>query len=253
MQNRSHPPHRPEPKIFLSKKDIPPRERLIVALDVDGPAEARALVEKLGDSVVFYKLGLQMFMAGGYFEFVDELKRAGKKVFVDLKFFDVPETVALAIRGLARHEVEFATVHGNDEMLRRACENRGDLKILAVTVLTSLDRSDLEALGFKCTVEDLVLSRARNALEIGCSGVISSGLEAEKLRAELGDRFLIVTPGIRPVDNKKEDDQKRTVSVEAAFKGGADYVVVGRPIKNAPDSRAAAERIQKTISELFGR
>ncbi|MDH4127302.1 MAG: orotidine-5'-phosphate decarboxylase, partial [Spirochaetota bacterium] len=146
----------------------------------------------------------------------------------------------------------FTTVHGNDNILKSAVEAREkDLKILAVTVLTSLDRNDLIDLGFQCNVEDLVLSRARRALEIGCDGVISSGLEAAKLRDNLGNKFLIITPGIRPVDNKLEDDQKRVATVEKAFQSGADYIVVGRPIKNAENPYQKAIEIQNTIKSLF--
>ncbi len=238
---------------LLSSKPIPTEERLILALDVDNADQALQLVKRLGDHVRFYKLGLQLFMAGGYFELADELVKMNKKVFVDLKFFDVPETVAAAVRGLAKRAVTFATVHGNDEILKSACANKGSsLKILAVTVLTSLDRNDIEDLGFKCDVETLVLSRAKRALDLGCDGVISSGLEATRLRGDLGDRFLIVSPGIRPVDNKLvSDDQKRVVSVEDAFRNGADYIVVGRPIRNAPDPIAEAASIQRQISQLF--
>jgi orotidine-5'-phosphate decarboxylase len=237
---------------LLSSKPIPPAERLIVALDVDGAAEARALVDRLGDTVAFYKVGLQVFMSGGYFELVDELRRIGKRVFVDLKFFDVPETVGAAVRALARHDVTFATVHGNDAILKSACAARGAIKILAVTVLTSLDQKDIEDLGFPCNLEELTLSRARKALALGCDGVISSGLEAPKLRAELGERLLIVSPGIRPLEQKvSEDDQKRIVDVERAFRNGADYIVVGRPVRKAPDPRAAAAEIQKTIRRVF--
>ena len=236
---------------LLSAKKLPVRERLIFALDLPGADEARKLVDELGDSIIFYKLGLELFMAGGYFELVDWMIARGKKVFVDLKFFDVPETVKSAVRQLAKRNVSFATVHGNDAILKAAASEKGDLKILAVTVLTSLDRSDLNALGFQCDVEELVLSRAKRALELGCDGVISSGLEAAKLRADLGDKFLVVTPGIRPVDNDVIDDQKRIVTVEVAFQNGADYIVVGRPIKNAPHRRAAAEDIQNRIAALF--
>jgi orotidine-5'-phosphate decarboxylase len=237
---------------LLSTKPIPPAERLIVALDVDGADEARALVDGLGDSVAFYKLGLQLFMSDGYFKLVDELRRMGKRVFVDLKFFDVPETVGSAVRALARHDVTFATVHGNDAILKSACAVRGAIKILAVTVLTSLDQKDIEDLGFPCNLEELTLSRARKALELGCDGVISSGLEAPKLRAELGERLIIVSPGIRPLEQKvSEDDQKRIVDVERAFRNGADYIVVGRPVRKAPDPRAAAAAIQKTIRRVF--
>lgn len=234
---------------FLSAKEIPPRERLIFAMDVSSIDEAKSLVTELGDSVIFYKLGLQMFMAGGYFEMVEWLRKRNRKVFVDLKFFDVPETVKLAVSGLTGRDVQFVTVHGNDRIMEAAAAVKKDLKILAVTVLTSLDEGDLKDLGFACKVEDLVLSRARRALATGCDGVISSGLEARRLRLELGDKLLVVAPGIRPVANV--DDQKRTVGVEAAFLNGADYIVVGRPIRDAHDRRAAAEGIQQTIASLF--
>lgn len=237
-------------RTLVSAKTIAPRERLIFALDVPSAQEAREFVDQLGDSVVFYKLGLELFMAGGYFELVDALIAQGKKVFVDLKFFDVPQTVASAVKRLNGRGISFTTVHGNDAILRAACEARQDVKVLAVTVLTSLDEGDLRDLGFQCSPRDLVLSRARRALEMGCDGVISSGLEAPDLRRELGPRLLVVTPGIRPVANV--DDQKRIVNVEQAFLNGADYIVVGRPIKNAPDPRQAAEDIQTTIAGVFG-
>lgn len=211
--------------------------------------EAQQLVDKLGESVGFYKIGLELFMAGGYFELLDRLNRRGKKVFADLKFFDVPQTVKRAVARLAGRGAYFATVHGNEAMLQAACEAKGDLRILAVTVLTSLDEKDLGDLGFECSPKELVLSRARRALEVGCDGVVSSGLEAAELRSELGHKFLVVTPGIRPVANV--DDQKRTVNVEQAFLNGADYIVVGRPIRDAPDPRVAAENIQRTIAGVF--
>lgn len=235
--------------IRLSKKDIPSAERLIFALDVPDIEQAQALIRLLGDTMQFYKLGLELFMAGGYFELVKWLREQNKKVFIDLKFFDVPETVRSAVRQLAKYDAQFATVHGNDAILQAAVEEKGELKILGVTVLTSLDQHDLNDLGFNCDPKTLVLSRARRALEIGCDGVISSGLEAPELRDELGERFLIITPGIRPVANV--DDQKRTVDVEQAFVNGADYIVVGRPIRKASDPRAAAADIQRKIVDLF--
>ncbi len=235
----------------LSTLRVPRRERLICALDVSGADAARSLVDALGESVTFYKVGLELFMAGGYFELIDWLVARDKRVFVDLKFFDVPETVRGAVRGLRGRGVTFATVHGNQAILEAAGREKGEVKILAVTVLTSLDRGDLDDLGFRCDVEKLVLSRARRALEAGCDGVISSGLEAPLIRAELGDRILVVTPGIRPVENRPADDQKRTVDVATAFTNGADYIVVGRPVRQAADPRAAAEGIQATIATLF--
>jgi len=234
-----------------SAKPIPRRERLIVALDVPSADEARALVIRLGDMAEFYKLGLELFMAGGCFELMEWLVASGKRVFVDLKFFDVPETVRGAVKALRGRGITLATVHGNQAMMAAAAAEKGDLKILAVTVLTSLDRGDLDDLGFECDVERLVLSRARRALEAGCDGVISSGLEAPLLKSELGERILVVTPGIRPVENRSIDDQKRTVDVAQAFANGADYIVVGRPIRHAPDPRAAAAGIQATIAAIF--
>ncbi|MCC6354322.1 MAG: orotidine-5'-phosphate decarboxylase [Verrucomicrobiae bacterium] len=244
-----------EPSL-LSDKPIAPNERLIFALDVPGADAARAMVARLGDAVSFYKIGLQLFMSGGYFELIEHLKAQGKKVFVDLKFFDVPETVRLAVRALRdRGGADFCTVHGNDGILKAAASEKGDMKILAVTALTSLDRGDLQDLGFACDVEALVLSRARRALEHGCDGVISSGREARVLRTEIGPRLLIVTPGIRPVDNdsRPADDQKRTMALDEAFRAGADHVVVGRPIRDAADPRAAALEMQAQICAVFAR
>jgi len=226
--------------------DIPVSERLIVALDYPSPAQARALVEQLGDSAQFYKIGLELFMAGGAFELIDWLRERGKAVFVDLKFFDVPATVGGAVRRLNGRGIRFATVHGNDAIMRAAAEARGDFQVLAVTVLTSLDRGDLDDLGFDCDVEALVVSRARRAVAHGCDGVIASGREARSLRRALGDGFLVVSPGIRPVAN--DDDQKRTVNVQQAFDNGADYIVVGRPIRDAGDPCAAARQIQTEIA-----
>ncbi len=230
---------------------ILPEERLIFAMDVPDTDRARALATELGDSVRFYKLGLELMMSGGYFELLDWLVARDKQVFVDLKFFDVPATVASAVRQLNNRGITFTTVHGNQSIMEAAAEAKGDVKILAVTVLTSLDRGDLDDLGFACNVEDLVLSRARRALEAGCDGVVSSGLEAPRLREFIDHRLLVVTPGIRPVDNRPADDQKRVVSVEQAFSNGADYIVVGRPIRDADSPREAAEGIQKSIAKSF--
>ena len=233
-------------------KMIPPRERLIFAMDVAEPQAARRLVEVLGESVEFYKIGLELFMSGGYFELLDWLAARGKKIFVDLKFFDVPATVAAAVRQLRSRGVTFATVHGNQSIMEAAAAAKGDVKVLAVTVLTSLDRGDLDDLGFSCDVEQLVLSRARRALEAGCDGVVSSGLEAKMLRQFVDDRLIVVTPGIRPVENRPSDDQKRVVTVEQAFGWGADYIVVGRPIRDAADPRQMAESMQASILAAVG-
>ncbi len=236
---------------FISTKPIPVRERLIMALDVASLSEARALVEELGDSVIFYKVGMELFMSGDYFGFIEWLKQQNKKVFVDLKFFDIPETVARAIKALSSKGVDLATIHGNDAIMEAAAQAKGDLKVLAVTALTSLDRGDLNDLGFQCDVQALVLSRAKRALQIGCDGVVSSGLEASLLRSELDHKLLVITPGIRPVDNREDGDQKRVVSVEMAFQNGADYIVVGRPIRDADNRKAMAEKIQAQILAQF--
>jgi orotidine-5'-phosphate decarboxylase len=224
---------------------------LILALDVPTADEAKRLVNRLGDSVIFYKLGLQLFMAGEYFQLVKWLKKRKKEVFVDLKFFDVPETVKNAVKQLRQWQATFVSVHGNDEMLQAAVSERNGIKILAVTVLTSLDESDMKALGFEKDIKSVVESRAKRALELGCDGLISSGIEAPALREKFGDKFLIVTPGIRPGSNRTIDDQKRTVDVEQAFRNGADYIVVGRPILNAANQKEAADTIQARIAALF--
>jgi orotidine-5'-phosphate decarboxylase len=243
----------PAPKTrWLSQKQIAPRERLIFALDTTDVQEAKRLVDELGDQVHFYKLGLPLFVAGGYFDLLEWLTQKGKKSFVDLKFFDIPETVASAVRQLRDKNANFVTVHGNDEIVKAACSEKNGVKVLAVTVLTSMNKSDIEEFGYKgISVLELVLSRARRALNVGADGVISSGLEAQDLREQLGERFLIVVPGIRPVANV--DDQKRTVDVEQAFENGADYIVVGRPIRDAQNRAGAADAIQQRIHRLFAK
>ena len=236
----------------MPNKDIPHKERLIFAMDVPDCDRARQLAEELGDSVIFYKLGLELMMSGGYFELLDWLLAREKKVFADLKFYDIPATVGSAVRQLKRRGASFLTVHGDKSIMEAAAENKGDdLKVLVVTVLTSLDRSDLGDLGLDCDVGELVLARAKLAFETGCDGVISSGLEVPELRKHVDPSLLVVTPGIRPIDNESTGDQKRVVSVEQAFRNGADYIVVGRPIRDAENPRAAAESIQATIAGEF--
>jgi len=234
---------------------IPPEERLILALDVPTADEARAIVTGLGESVRFYKIGLELMTGGDYFTLLDWLTARQKKVFADLKFFDIPATVAGAVRNLSGRGATFCTVHGNDAMMEAAVEAAdaaGDgLGILAVTVLTSLDRGDMDDLGFEADIDRVVLSRARRALALGCAGVVSSGLEVQALRAEVGDELIAVCPGIRPGLNRPVDDQKRSVDIEEAFDLGADYLVIGRPIRSAPDPAAAAAAIQERIAAKF--
>lgn len=229
---------------------IPRAERLIVALDVATPQEARALVEKLGDAARFYKIGLELFTAQGYFELLSWLTGRGNKVFADLKLYDIPETVRRAVANLRGSGATFLTVHGHRSVMQAAAREKGSMKVLAVTVLTSFDQRDLQEMGSTRSMEDLVLARARGAVETGCDGVISSGLEARALKSEFNDRLLVVTPGIRPVE-ASGDDQKRTVNVAQAFANGADYIVMGRPIRDAADPRKAAEGVQATIATIF--
>lgn len=234
----------------FAAKDIPAKDRLIFALDVPTADEAKALVEELGDAVSFYKIGMELLMAGGYFELLDWLVAKDKKVFVDLKFFDVPATVGKAIAALSDKGATLATIHGNQSIMEAAAKAKsGDLKVLAVTALTSLDRGDLNDLGFQCEVEELVLSRAKRALEAGVDGVVSSGMEAARLREYIDHKLLVITPGIRPVDNTEEDDQKRVMTPTAALQAGADYLVVGRPIRNAENRREKALQIQAEIAQ----
>ncbi len=234
-------------------KAIPAEERLILALDVPSADEARAIVTGLGETVRFYKIGLELIMGGEYFALLDWLTARDRKVFVDLKFFDIPATVGAAVRNLSGRGATFCTVHGNDAMMAAAVEAAADdgLGILAVTVLTSLDRGDMDDLGFQADIGRVVLSRAKRALALGCAGVVSSGLEVKALRESVGDELIAVCPGIRPGVNKPTDDQKRSVDIEEAFDLGADYLVIGRPIRTAPNPAAAAAAIQQRIAAKF--
>lgn len=229
---------------------IPRRERLIVALDVPTAAEARALVERVGDAAVFYKVGLELFTAGGTFQLIEWLSGRGCKVFADLKLYDIPETVRRAVANVRSCGAHFLTVHAHRSILEAAVAEKGELGILAVTVLTSFDARDLADMGSNLSVKDLVLARARAAAASGCDGVIASGHEAATLRATFGDRLRVVTPGIRPAGTAM-GDQKRVVDVAQAFANGADYIVVGRPVRDAADPRAAAAAIQATIAGAF--
>ena len=230
------------------KLQLDPRERLIFALDAPDREQALAWVDRLGDSVAFYKIGMELLASGDYFTVLDELARRDKRIFVDLKFFDIPATVAGVIRGLSRWPVTFATIHGwHAGMMQAAAEARdGDLHLLAVTVLTSMDGKDLQQMGISDEPAAIVVQRALSAQASGIDGVIASGQEAGAIRTACGPGFSIVCPGIRP-GGPVGDDQKRTVGVAEAFALGADAIVVGRPISKASDPRAAAEAIQAEI------
>ncbi len=231
-------------------KKIPLDERIIFALDFADPALAGEWVRKLDSHIRFFKVGLQLFLAGGW-PVVDDILARGNKVMLDLKFFDIPETVHLAVEQISNRGVSFATVHGNRPIIEAAVAARADMKILAVTVLTSFDESDMVELGMTGSVRDLVLTRARKALELGCDGVVSSALEAEPLREALGGNFLVVTPGIRPGLNRDvaKDDQKRVATARQAIINGADHVVIGRPISTAEDPLGTVLSLQEEIAQ----
>jgi orotidine-5'-phosphate decarboxylase len=232
---------------------IPPRERLIFALDVPDFAAAKKLVGTLGDSVVFYKIGLELATSAHYFELLSWLVERGNKVFADWKLYDIPATVGAAVRQLARSGASFLTVHGDRGVVAAAAAEKSErLKVLAVTVLTSVAPNDLKDLGVEMPLDAFVERRAKHAVAAGADGVIASGLEAARLRAALGAGALIVTPGIRPAEAKGGDDQRRVVTPTRAFEAGADHIVVGRPIRDAADPRRAALSIQEEIAALFG-
>jgi orotidine-5'-phosphate decarboxylase len=233
-------------------RSIADRDRLIFALDVPDLSGAQRLVERLADAVAFYKIGLELATSPHYFRLLDWLLGRDKKVFADLKLYDIPATVAAAVRQLSRSGASFLTVHGDRAIMEAAAANKGDaLKVLVVTVLTSIAPRDLAEMGIGLPVEELALLRARQAVAAGCDGVIASGLEAPALRATLGARALIVTPGIRPADGERAD-QRRVVTPTQALRGGADYLVVGRPIRDAADPYRAAVAIQEEIARACG-
>ncbi|MGD9861829.1 MAG: orotidine-5'-phosphate decarboxylase [Pseudodonghicola sp.] len=228
-------------------------DRLIVALDVPNAIQALALTEKLGDAVSFYKIGLGMLTGGGLGLAHELIAEHGKRVFLDMKLFDIGATVEAAVRGLAQFDLDFLTVHGDPHVVRAAKEGAAgkDLKILAVTILTSLDRADLDdGLMKPGDVADLVVERAARAFEAGADGVIASPQEAAAIRAlpQAAGR-LIVTPGVRPT-GAALGDQKRVATPASAIAAGADHIVVGRPVWQAPDPRAAAQAIVDELAAL---
>lgn len=227
---------------------IAPRDRLIVPLDLPGIAEAEAMVARLGDSVTFYKIGYQLAYAGGL-PLVGRLTDAGKKVFVDLKLHDIGNTVARGVESVAKLGATFLTVHAYPQTMKAAVEGRAgsNLKILAVTVLTSYDDGDLHAAGYRLNVADLVEARAQQAQVLGVDGLVCSPEEAASVRKIVGHQMDLVTPGIRPA-GADVGDQKRIMTPARAISAGADYLVVGRPITGAADPKAAAEAIQAEIA-----
>lgn len=228
-------------------------ERLIVALDLPGAEEARFMIDKLDGVVEFFKIGLALQLAPGVDELIQSLIRAGKRVFLDYKYYDIPETLKKAVSRAAGIGVSFLTIHGPGSLIRGAVEGRGSsgLKLFTVTVLTSLDADDMAEMGYdKHSVQELALFRAKKALEAGCDGVITSGREAAKIKELSGGKLLVVTPGIRP-EGHGEDDQKRRTTPRQAVLAGADYLVIGRPITAAADPRAAAAAIIEEMQQAF--
>lgn len=230
---------------------IAPKDRLIVALDLPSVASAEAMIDRLGDSVTFYKIGYQLGYAGGL-ALAKQLAGSGKKIFLDLKLHDIGNTVARGVESVAGLGATFLTVHAYPQTMKAAVEARAgtSLKILAVTVLTSYDEADLQAAGYRLNVSDLVEARARQALALGVDGLVSSPEEAAALRIIVGDRMHLVTPGIRPA-GVATGDQKRIMTPARAIAAGADYLVVGRPVMDAADPKAAAEAIQTEIAQAL--
>ena len=220
---------------------------IIIALDVESAAEARALVARIGGSANFYKVGMELYAAAGM-DFVRELLGQGKDVFLDLKFYDIPETVKRAVAQVARTGVRFLTVHAVGSVMRAAVEGRGasGLKLLAVTVLTSFGRADLDEQGYHCEVSELVERRARQAMEAGVDGIVASPLEAAALRRMVGASAILVTPGLRSAGAGK-GDQKRVATPAEAIRDGADYLVMGRQITRAADPAAELARVLEEI------
>jgi orotidine-5'-phosphate decarboxylase len=230
-------------------QNIPLNERIIFALDVAHPIEAKQWVQKLDTDLKFFKVGLELFLAGGW-DIVDYILDRGNKVMLDLKFFDIPETVHQAVQQLKDKGVSLTTIHGNDAIIRAAVRDKGALQVLAVTVLTSFDETDMRQMGLTGSVADLVLLRAKKALELGCSGVVSSALEARAIRQQSTEDFVIVTPGIRPASTVVgEDDQRRIATAGKAISDGANHVVVGRPIRTAVDPIATVRQLQEEIAQ----
>jgi orotidine-5'-phosphate decarboxylase len=236
----------------MQPSKIAPRDRLIVALDLPEVAAAEAIIARLGDSVTFYKVGYQLGYAGGL-PLVRRLADAGKKVFVDLKLHDIGNTVARGVESVAKTGATFLTVHGYPQTMHAAVEGRAGsgLKLLAVTVLTSYDDGDLHAAGYRLGVSDLVEARAQQAQVLGVDGLVCSPEEAASLRKIVGHQMMLVTPGIRPA-GAASGDQKRIMTPTRAIAAGADYLVVGRPILEASDPKAAAETIHAEIKQALG-
>lgn len=226
------------------------RDKMIVALDVPNVQEARHIVDQLGDTASFYKIGYRLAFAGGL-ALAEDLARDGKKVFLDLKLHDIGNTVEEGVESLSRMDLTFLTVHAYPQTMRGAVEGRGQaaLRLLAVTALTSYDDGDLHDAGYRLAVRDLVRLRAQQARTAGIDGIVCSAAEAGIVREAIGERMVIVTPGIRPAGSGS-GDQKRTLTPSEAIRAGVDHMVIGRPIIRAPDPRGAARAIMDEIAQV---
>lgn len=218
------------------------KDKIIVALDFADFASARKMVEEIGDEISFYKIGLEMMTGGDYFKMIEFLKKSDKKIFADLKLYDISQTVGKAVKNLTQFDIDFLTIHSaNREIMMRANDNKGLTKLLAVTILTCLDRDDLTQMNFdpKLSLDEIVLKKAELAISCGIDGIVSSALETKMLRQKLGNNFLAITPGIRLEPNN--DDQKRVADVDFALNSGANHLVVGRPITQSKNPREMAK------------
>lgn len=227
-------------------------EKLIVSLDLPDFASAKKMVEKIGDQVVFYKIGLELMMSGDYFDLIEWLRISGKKIFADLKLYDISRTVGNAVCNLATHQVDFLTIHSTSkDIIKSANDNKGQMNIIAVTLLTNLNELDVKLMGYdpRLSIVELTTKKAALALENGCDGLVCSAFEALSLRNNFGSDFKIITPAIR-LKNIQGDDQKRIASVETAIKNGSDYLVVGRPILQSEDPKSAASNFQELIAKF---
>jgi len=227
-------------------------DKLILALDVPDFESAKKLVKDLGNDVRFYKIGLELMASGDYFRIIEFLKNNDKKIFADLKLYDISQTIARSVKNLAKFEVDLLTIHSaSRDIMLKASENKGLMKIVAVTVLTNLDQNDLQEMGFDQvkSLEDLVLQKTKMALESNLDGVVASAQEAQNLRNKFGQDFLIVTPGIR-LEKILNDDQKRVVDVKTALASGASHLVVGRPITQSENPYLMAQKFIKLINEF---
>lgn len=226
-------------------------EKLILALDVPDFAAAKKIIDELGDEIIFYKIGLELLMSGDYFRLISYLKDRGKKVFCDLKLYDISQTVGSAVKNLAQYNVDLLTIHSASfDIMRKAAENKGSMQVIAVTILTNLDEKDLLQMGFdeKISLQELALKKTKLSLEAGLDGVVASGLEAKILRQNFGQDFLIISPGIR-LEKVAGDDQKRTCDVIEALTAGSSHLVVGRPILKAENPKLMAQKFNQLIHE----